>query len=110
MLAADAVALLDELWPSQRVHVYGASMGGFVAQRLGLALAPAGRLASLYLAVTCRGFRWVPPLSTWVLRRLMPFVIKSPPAAMVSDARAHVARTLSKSTLCPAVLLEAQAA
>lgn len=88
MLAADALALLDDRWPSRRVHIYGASMGGFVAQRLALALAPAGRLASLYLAVTCRGFRWAPPLGSWAFRLLLPVVVKSPPAAMVGGARA----------------------
>ena len=33
LLAADALALMDRVWPGRPpVHVFGASMGGFVAQ------------------------------------------------------------------------------
>lgn len=56
LLAQDALALVDHVWgPDARVHVYGASMGGMVAQELSLLLIKQKRLASLYLAVTCAG-------------------------------------------------------
>lgn len=74
LLADDAVALLDHVWPkgqqpnSSGLHVYGASMGGMVAQKLALRLlarVPGGHLPlrSLILAVTARCYglaRFVP--------------------------------------------------
>ncbi|KAI8466873.1 MAG: hypothetical protein J3K34DRAFT_460669 [Monoraphidium minutum] len=56
LLAGDALALVDHVWGrTAAVHVYGASMGGMVAQELAVRLAPAGRLASLAISVSSRG-------------------------------------------------------
>jgi pimeloyl-ACP methyl ester carboxylesterase len=93
LLAGDALALLRAVWPGHaRLHVFGVSMGGMVAQRLALALLaaqqeradtppaaesdvddaasppqlpPPPRLASLTLSVTARAYglaRFLPPL------------------------------------------------
>lgn len=64
VLASDALALLSDVWPTQRgpLHVYGASMGGMVAQKLAVLLmqdesAPTLlRLSSLFLTVTARSY------------------------------------------------------
>ena len=57
MLASDALQLLEHLgWCHDGeggVHVYGASMGGMVAQELAVMLLSRNLLSSLYLAVTC---------------------------------------------------------
>ena len=58
MLAQDALALINQVWgDSSQVHVYGASLGGMVAQELAAFLVQQKqqRLKSLYLAVTSRG-------------------------------------------------------
>ena len=55
ILASDTHELINELWGnSQSVHVYGASMGGMVAQNLAVLLLRDKRLKSLCLAVTAR--------------------------------------------------------
>ncbi len=56
-LAADALQVLDHVWPGEPVHVAGASMGGFVAQQLAYTLLQQQRLKSLYLMVTSLGFQ-----------------------------------------------------
>lgn len=55
-LAHDAVALIDHIWgPSAPVHVFGASMGGVVAQHTAVMLHQKGRLRSLFVNVTWDG-------------------------------------------------------
>lgn len=67
------------------IHVYGASMGGFVAQRLALMLLARGRLASLLMAVTSRGLSWRLPLPYFQLFKwMLPFVMSKDPGVMVS--------------------------
>jgi pimeloyl-ACP methyl ester carboxylesterase len=106
LLAADTLALLQHVWgQEQPVHVYGASLGGMVAQKLALLLleAPASvaaqqreaplaaacgtprRLKSLFLAVTSSsyGLARFMPISPKVYRFLLPLVLPSDPAAMV---------------------------
>lgn len=56
MLANDCVALCDHVFGrAASVHVYGASMGGCIAQHVALTFLRISRLKSLYLAVTTRG-------------------------------------------------------
>ncbi|KAK9805301.1 hypothetical protein WJX72_012052 [[Myrmecia] bisecta] len=70
LLAADTLALVDQVWgPMSAVHLYGVSMGGWVAQELALLLLPGGRLASLFLAVTTAGnLPFSLPLPFWLCR------------------------------------------
>ncbi|CAF0994086.1 unnamed protein product [Rotaria sordida] len=88
MLADDALALIDKVWAANEpVHIYGASLGGMVAQELALLLIQSNRLRSLYLAVTSRG-SFIRPMailgpSTWSL--LMPFLIKKDHERMIRD-------------------------
>lgn len=68
MLARDCVYLINEvLGRKASVHLYGASMGGCVAQHAAIYLMAEGRLLSLYLAVTSPGnyFRIVLPQCAW---------------------------------------------
>jgi alpha-beta hydrolase superfamily lysophospholipase len=103
LLAADAAALLAHVWPpasappGARLHVHGASMGGFVAQRLALMLLssqpPASPIASirhlplcsLTLAVTarCYGYARFVPLGAGFYRCVLPLALASTPAALV---------------------------
>ena len=87
LLADDALALINHVWGEQSVvHIYGASLGGMVAQELASLLLPSHRLRSLYLAVTSRG-SYLRPLSFgsnfWQL--LMPLLIKNDRERMVRD-------------------------
>ncbi len=55
-LAADVALLMDHVgWGEASVHVWGASMGGFVALTLAEMLIESHRLSSLYLHATCAG-------------------------------------------------------
>jgi pimeloyl-ACP methyl ester carboxylesterase len=95
LLAADAHALLRAVWPSgARLHVFGVSMGGMVAQRLALSLLAAQddsasglRLASLTLSVTARCYglaRYVPMPPPLLLRLGMVLLLRiGTPAAVV---------------------------
>ena len=99
MLANDALALLDHVWGSHAsVHIYGASLGGMVAQELALLLLASNRLRSLYLAVTSRG-SYLRPMafgpSVW--RKLMPLLIKQ-------DREHMVRHVLLPATFSPAAL------
>jgi len=59
LLAQDTLKILDHIgWTlahsTSLVHVYGASMGGMIAQELAILLIHRKKIASLFLAVTCR--------------------------------------------------------
>lgn len=88
MLAKDCVCLINEVFGrTALVHLYGASMGGCVAQHAAFHLLSEGRLLSLYLAVTSPGnfFTRIPlPSCVWkfVLSR---FLIKANPRDMMQD-------------------------
>jgi pimeloyl-ACP methyl ester carboxylesterase len=87
MLANDALLLINHVWGvNSSIHVYGASLGGMVAQELALLLIGSNRLRSLYLAVTSRG-SYVRPMafgpSIW--SKLMPFFIKKDREHMVRN-------------------------
>ena len=105
-LAQDALALLEHVGGgggaggggggggAAHVHVYGASMGGMVAQRLALLLlrggsgaAPRLALRSLTLAVTASSYglaRFV-PLGARFYRRVLPLALPADPGAMVAS-------------------------
>jgi len=114
MLAAEALALVSHVWTGGgRLHVYGASMGGMVAQRLATLLlrsagarpgppgpsatsssqtAAAGppirlRLSSLCLVVTARSYGMARffPMSAGVMRLFLPCALASKPAAMIDS-------------------------
>jgi pimeloyl-ACP methyl ester carboxylesterase len=85
MLASDCVALVNEVFgDTSSVHIYGASMGGFVAQHVALVLHASKRLKSLYLAVTSRGSYFTMPLpqSIWKFA-VKNLIVKSDANAMV---------------------------
>lgn len=85
MLANDCLALIDQVFgPSSVIHVYGASMGGCIAQYVALSLHRQRRLQSLYLAVTSRGsyLRLPMPQSIWKFI-VKNFLVKSSPRAMI---------------------------
>ncbi|CAF2778485.1 unnamed protein product [Rotaria sp. Silwood2] len=100
MLANDAFTLINKVWTANEpIHVYGASLGGMVAQELALLLIESNRLRSLYLAVTSRG-GYIRPMamlgpSAWSL--LMPFLIKK-------DHERMVRNVLLPATFSPSVL------
>jgi pimeloyl-ACP methyl ester carboxylesterase len=101
LLAADALALTEHVWPSARLaqgaglHVYGASMGGMVAQRLALlllarqsaSLQRTPPLRSLTLAVTarCYGYARFVPLGARFYRWALPLALPTNPAAFVDS-------------------------
>lgn len=88
LLANDALFLIEKVWGTNKpVHVYGASLGGMVAQELALLLIRSNRLKSLYLAVTSRG-SYVRPMSmighsVWSF--FMLFLIKKDHEKMVRN-------------------------
>lgn len=95
ILAKDALALLEHVWAgepatSRPVHVYGASMGGMVAQQLAVDLLTqkhSVKVKTLVLAVTARSYglaRFV-PLGPSVYRALFPWVLPSDPSKMIAD-------------------------
>jgi len=96
LLAADAIALLDHVWRTSAgadgLHVYGASMGGMVVQKLALLLLAGGiqsrlPLRSLTLAVTaqCYGFARFVPISSSFYRLVLPMALASTPTALVDS-------------------------
>ena len=87
MLARDCVYLINEVFGKDApVHLYGASMGGCVAQHAAIYLSSEGRLLSLYLAVTSSGrfIRIALPQFVWkfIISR---FLIKNDPREMIED-------------------------
>ena len=85
MLANDCLALIDHVFGAfSVVHVYGASMGGCIAQYVALSLHRQNRLQSLYLAVTSRGSYFRLPLSQYLWKFIVKnFLVKSNPRSMV---------------------------
>jgi len=87
MLANDAFLLMNQIWGiNSSIHVFGASLGGMVAQELALLLIPSNRLRSLYLAVTSRG-SYVRPMAFGprIWSKMMPFLIKKDHENMVRN-------------------------
>lgn len=87
MLANDALLLINHVWgTNSSIHVYGASLGGMVAQELALLLIPSNRLRSLYLAVTSRG-NYVRPMAFGprIWSTMMPLFIKKDREHMVRN-------------------------
>lgn len=98
ILAKDAMNLIDHTWKSLSsgtLHIYGASMGGMVAQKLALLLIerekanPVSplRLRSLYLAVTARSYglaRFI-PIGPSFYRFIFPWILSGDPQVMVES-------------------------
>ncbi len=87
MLARDCVCLINEVFGRDSpVHLYGASMGGCVAQHAAIYLSSEDRLLSLYLAVTSPGsyVRIALPQSIWKFL-VSQFLIKKDPRVMIED-------------------------
>jgi len=84
MLGQDTYHLINHVWgPESKVHVYGASMGGCIAQHLAETLALEKRLKSLYLAVTtCGNFIRI-PFGTGFYKMIIPMMIKSDSREMI---------------------------
>lgn len=85
LLAEDAWRLVTHVWGKAHgpIHVYGASMGGMIAQRMAVqelrradAEGRPPRVASLFLAVTCRGVYPFPGMDG-LARRIMPTFYKT---------------------------------
>lgn len=86
LLADDCIAVVDDVFPDHHVHVYGASMGGCVAQRVALILHAQKRLLSLFLAVTSPGSYWRIPIPQFLLAfTLRSFIVPADPQAMISS-------------------------
>ena len=87
MLANDCVALCDHVFgQAASVHVYGASMGGCIAQHVALTFLSLSRLKSLYLAVTTRGNYFTLPLPQWIWKFLVQnLIVKSNSQEMIKD-------------------------
>lgn len=81
-MAGDTLALLD-LLKIKSAHVFGVSMGGMIAQRLGLANPE--RVLSLTLMMTSSGYPFLPPPNWSVLK-----IFSAKPAAGMSDRDAAV--------------------
>jgi pimeloyl-ACP methyl ester carboxylesterase len=99
MLANDALALINQVWgTNSSIHIYGASLGGMVAQELALLLIPSRRLRSLYLAVTSRG-TYIRPMAFGpkIWSKIVPFLIKK-------DHEHMIRNVLLPSTFSPATL------
>ena len=96
LLAEDAWRLVARVWGADHgpIHVYGASMGGMIAQRMAVqelrradAEGRPPRVVSLFLAVTCRGLYPFPGMDglarlvmptfykTGLIRLALPFLI-----------------------------------
>ena len=86
LLANDTFNLLSHVWPSNPpVHIYGASMGGMVAQILAVKLIEVSRLKSLFLAVTARAYglaRFI-PLGPSFYRFMLPIAMDMSPESMI---------------------------
>ena len=81
-MAGDTLALLD-LLKIKRAHVLGVSMGGMIAQRLGLASPE--RVLSLTLMMTSSGYPLLPPPDLSVLK-----IFAAKPPAGMADREAAV--------------------
>jgi 3-oxoadipate enol-lactonase len=86
-LAADALALLDAL-ALERVHLFGISMGGMVAQEL--ALAAPDRLRSLTLGCTSCGGTQSRPTDQEVIRALTAAVLSGDRDRLLRAGFEHV--------------------
>jgi pimeloyl-ACP methyl ester carboxylesterase len=85
LLAKDTVALIDHLWKNEKIHVYGGSMGGMVAQMV-CTLIP-DRIKTLHLGVTARrygNYRFI-PIGSKVYKWLLPWVISASPEKMIES-------------------------
>lgn len=95
-LAEDAELLLQHVWPDQKVHVFGASMGGMISQMLALRLLRQNKISSLTLAVTTLNtpFRIIAPM--FFIRAYCWMFLARSPRHM---AKFLLARMLSKEEL-----------
>ena len=77
--AADALAVVDALG-FERVHIWGASMGGMIAQQL--VLTAPQRVGGLVLGCTMPGGAQTIPPEMWVIETMMTGALKAPEEAL----------------------------
>ena len=118
LLAKDAWRLIDHVWGDsmdEKIHLYGASMGGFVVQQMALQDAHAAeeaqrppRIASLFMAVTSCGIFPMPGLD--VLSRLcLPVLyhtglIRLATPFLIARSKERMLRHLLEKCFSPAYL------
>ncbi|KAK9867221.1 hypothetical protein WJX84_008701, partial [Apatococcus fuscideae] len=87
LMAADALGLLDGVWPEQVVHVAGISMGGFIAQKLAVPLMQQGRLASLCLLVASASYLPKLHMPLFMYDLASSFIFGGPPRKLLEKSR-----------------------
>jgi pimeloyl-ACP methyl ester carboxylesterase len=118
LLAQDAWHLIDHVWGdsvNEKIHLYGASMGGFVVQQMALQDLRAAeqahrppRIASLFMAVTSRGIFSVPGLNV-LSRFFLPVLyhtglIRLVTPLLIASSKERMLQSLLEKCFSPAYL------
>lgn len=121
LLAQDAWRLVDHVWGDsvdEKIHLYGASMGGFVVQQMALQDFRAAeeahrppRIASLFMAVTSRGIFPVPGMDV-LSRFFLPVLyhtglIRLATPLLIARSKKRMLQHLLEKCFSPAYLASA---